>query len=106
LFYTPDAVWEEIQPQPDILRIFRGKFSNVQIQKSKTETKAELEGEEYKHLVYDDGNNNNRIYYFQEKGRIYVYKTFENEEDAKKFIRKPKQKTHVIQSSTVKKLEK
>lgn len=106
VFYAPDDVWEEIQIQPDILRILKEKFSDSQKRVNKTEIKAELEGDEYKHFVYDDGNNDNRIYYFQEQQKIYIYKTFESEEDARRFIRQPKRKNHIIQTSQAKKLKK
>lgn len=106
VFYAPDDVWEEIQTQPDILRILKEKFSDPQKRANKTEIKAELEGDEYKHLVYDDGNNDNRIYYFQEQQKIYIYKTFESEEDARRFIRQSKRKNYIIQTSQVRKLKK
>ena len=28
------------------------------------------------HLVFDDGNNQNRIFYFEEDSNIYIYKVF------------------------------
>ncbi|MFZ5591433.1 MAG: hypothetical protein ACOY81_06470, partial [Bacillota bacterium] len=64
-FYAPDKVWEEIQSQPDILRIIRQKLPVYIAQKNKTEKKANG------HLVYDDGSNPYRINYFVEKGSIY-----------------------------------
>jgi putative CRISPR-associated protein (TIGR02619 family) len=79
IFYCPDDVWNEIQKQNDVMRILSGKFKEYVLSKQKTEKKGD-------HLVYDDGNNNYRIYYFINDNSIYVYKTFENEEEAKKFI--------------------
>ncbi len=98
LFMAPDDVYSEIQNQKDIQRIIRGKFSNDFHRKSKTEIKQD-------HYVFDDGNNNNRIYYFEEGGLIYIYKTFENEEKAKKYIDEKFDKNEIIRSSKTRKVE-
>jgi hypothetical protein len=88
-FYCPDDVWAEIQEQDDIKRIIAVKFYDEGQRNSKTEHK--IYGQKGKpkyseHLVFDDGNNNNRIYYFYDNPRVYVYKTFQNEEKAKDYI--------------------
>jgi len=80
LFHCPDEIWSEIQEQKDILRIIAGKFADKNHRQSKTEKKQI-------HYVFDDGNNNNRIYYFEKDNVVYIYKTFENEEKAKAFIK-------------------
>lgn len=79
---TTDEVLQEINHQHDISRVLQTKFCNPEIRKSKTEQKKD-------HFVFDDGNNNNRIYYFEQNGKMYVYCTFENEEKAKAYINKP-----------------
>jgi len=103
LFYCSDEVWEEIQRQSDIKRILTEKFSNEEIRKNKTEIKQGLSG--IKHTVYDDGNNNNRIYYFEEGDNIYIYKTFEDEEAAKEFIKTKFDKERIVKNSTLRRLE-
>ena len=79
---TTDNIWSEIQGQEDIKRILETKLHNTEIRSKKTERKQD-------HYVFDDGNNNNRIYYFEDQGRVYVYKTFQNEEKAKAYINTP-----------------
>lgn len=101
VFYCSDEVCEEIQSQSDIKRILTEKFSKEEIRKNKTETKQELPG--VKHTVYDDGNNNNRIFYFEEGRDIYIYKTFENEEAAREFIKKKFNREKIIKNSTLRK---
>lgn len=81
-FNTTDEIWSEISRQEDIKRILETKLHNVEIRSNKTEKKQD-------HYVFDDGNNNNRIYYFEKQGRVYVYKTFQNEEQAKAYINTP-----------------
>lgn len=80
--YTKDEIWLEIQGQDDIKRILETKLHNTEIRSNKTEKKQD-------HYVFDDGNNNNRIYYFEDQGRVFVYKTFQNEEKAKAYISTP-----------------
>lgn len=101
VFYCPDEVFEEINGQSDIKRILIEKFSKEEIRKSKTEIKEGLPGA--RHTVYDDGDNKNRIYYFEEDGKIYIYKTFEDEEAAKKFIRTKFDKERIIKNSFMRK---
>lgn len=79
VFYCTDDVYSTIQSQPNISRIINEKFHHQKERQSKTEPKG-------RHLVYDDGNNGNRIYYFIVQDAIYIYKTFENEEAARKYI--------------------
>lgn len=99
-FYAPDKVWEEIQTQPDILRIIREKLSVYIMHKKKTEKKAN------EHLVYDDGSNPNRINYFIEKGSIYIYKTFQDEAAANKYNSKtPLHREQIIRLSQLRKVE-
>lgn len=101
VFYCPDDVFEEIQNQNDIKRILTEKFSNEKLRKNKTEIKQELR--DARHTVYDDGDNRNRIYYFEENGKIYIYKTFEDEEAAEAFIRTEYDKERIIKNSFMRK---
>jgi CRISPR/Cas system-associated protein Csm6 len=82
IFYTDKEVWQQIQEQHEIQRILRTKICNVEIRKSKTERKQG-------HYVFDDGNNRNRIYYFETEGKVYIYQSFQNEEKAKAYIDVP-----------------
>lgn len=76
IFYAPDDTYAEIQKQSNINRILKEKnFPN----ESKTEKKGE-------HLVHDDGNNSNRIFYFKEENKIYIYKTFEDHDKYESFL--------------------
>lgn len=77
-----DEIWDEIQGQTEIKRILGTKFCNSEIRSNKTERKQD-------HLVFDDGNNDNRIYYFEQNSKIFIYRTFENEEKARAFIKTP-----------------
>ncbi len=96
-FYCPNDVWEEIQVQKDIKRILKEKFFNENIRNSKTEIKQN-------HKVFDDGDNNNRIYYFEENSCLYIYKTFEDEEAAQKFISTKLDKGKIINNSVLRRL--
>jgi len=98
LFYAPDDIYSELSKQGHIIRILQSKFTNRQLLESKTEKK---DG----HYVYDDGNNNNRIYYFNNKGNYYIYKTFQSEEDARKFIDTQVDRNKIIRESKLRKLE-
>lgn len=91
-FYCSDKVWEEINNQRDIQRILAEKFKEHIILENKTETKGV-------HRVYDDGNNPNRIYYFEHEGSIYIYKTFQNEEAAREFIKTPLNREEIIKNA-------
>lgn len=98
IFYAPDDVWEEIQQQEDIKRILKTKFYRTTLRKSKTEIKGE-------HTVYDDGDNNNRIYYFERQDQVFIYKTFQSEEKAKAYINSLVDREAVIKSSKPRKVE-
>ena len=70
IYYSPEEVQKEIE-KTEIQRIIQSKFSNFQLRVSKTEIKNN-------HYVYDDGDNPYRIFYFEEKDLIYIYKIFDN----------------------------
>ncbi len=100
IFYAPNEILEEIEKQSDIKRILETKFWQ-ETRESKTERK---DG----HLVYDDGKNVNRIFYFSDDDIIYVYKTFNSGHDEyEKFINNTKvNKEEIKENSQTKKIEK
>ncbi|WP_027003412.1 hypothetical protein [Hugenholtzia roseola] len=81
IFYAPDEVWNEIQKQKDIQRIIAEKLSKEEVRKG---SKNEKKGDKW---CYDDGDNDNRIYNLTTNdGKYVIYKTFESEVDARKYI--------------------
>ena len=96
IFYATDEVFGEIKKQKDIRAILSSKFK--EIVDSKTETKGD-------HLVYDDGNNPNRIFYFKDSDNFYIYKTFQNHDNYEKYINsKNIDKKGFMQNAKIKKL--
>jgi len=100
IFYAPNEVIKEIEKQSDIQRILEIKFWQ-ETRESKTERKNG-------HLVYDDGNNVNRIFYFIDNGVIYIYKTFDSgHEEYEKFINGTTvNKKEIKENSQIKKIKK
>ena len=100
IFYAPNEILEEIEKQSDIKRILATKFWQ-DTRDSKTERKNG-------HLVYDDGKNVNRIFYFSEDEVIYVYKTFDSGHDEyEKFINSTTvNKEEIKENSQTKKIKK
>ncbi len=80
VFYCPDEVFTEFNKQEDIKRIFSTKFH------SKIERASKVKSEQQHKTVFKDGNNNNRIYYFEKEDMVYVYKTLENHSLHEKFL--------------------
>ncbi len=96
IFYATDEVYDEIKKQKDIRAILSSKFKETV--DNKTETKSS-------HLVYDDGNNPNRIFYFKDGDSFYIYKTFQNHDNYEKYINaKVIDKKSFIQNAKIKKL--
>ena len=79
IFYTTDEVWQEIKKLKNIQNILKIKFSSTYT--NKTEQKNN-------HFVYDDGNNPNRIFYFEEDKKFYIYKVFENHDRYEEYLNK------------------
>ncbi len=98
LFYCPDDVWEEIQRQSHIHDILKAKFHHLRIRNNKTERKNG-------HIVYDDGDNPYRIYYFEEKGKLYIYRTFEDHQAAENFISESFNKETIMYNSSLRKID-
>jgi CRISPR/Cas system-associated protein Csm6 len=78
-YYATDEVEARIQDHPDIQRILRDKFDALL-----TDRKVEQKNGHYQ---YDDGDNQNRIYFFRENGDIYIYQVFEDHDAAEAYIR-------------------
>lgn len=100
VFYAPKEILDEIEKQSDIKRILESKFWQ-ETRESKTEIK---DG----HLVYDDGKNVNRIFYFSDDEVIYIYKTFNSGHDEyEKYINNTDvKKEEIKENSQTKKIEK
>ena len=81
VFYAPEDIYKEIENQENIKRIIKEKLSIMEMRKSKTEQKNN-------HFVYDDGNNQYRIFYFEDNGKIYIYKTFEDHNEYERYLNK------------------
>lgn len=77
-YYAPDDVESQIQQLPNIRDILAKKVDVM-----RSNAKLEKKGD---HYVFDDGNNQNRIYYFSEDDDLYIYKVFQDEEAAQKYI--------------------
>ncbi len=68
-FFTTKEVAEKIDTDENLNRLFKEKFWKKEIRESKTEIKNG-------HYVYDDGNNQLRIFYREKEGILYVYEVF------------------------------
>ncbi|MBL7815764.1 MAG: hypothetical protein JNL70_12190 [Saprospiraceae bacterium] len=80
-FKCSDDVWLEIGKQKDIQRILASKFYDSTERASKN--KPELQHK----FMFKDGDNNNRIYYFEKNGVVFIYRTFENHSEHEKFLK-------------------
>ena len=100
-FYAPDEVWTEIKQKEDIKRIIKTKFCFKEQRDSQSELKNQ-------HLVFDDGKNKNRIFYFEENGKIYIYKVFTNHDEYERYLnRNEAPKIEIVKSRSQKrKIEK
>lgn len=99
VFHCEDKIWNEISSQNNIRRIIASKFWDEGQRVSQTENKGG-------HLVFDDGKNGNRIFYFLDSGEIYLYKTFENHDNYELFINKEIDKHQIKQQSKLRKIKK
>lgn len=85
LIYTilvTDEVCEKIEKNKDLKRLFKDKFWKETVRESKTENKNG-------HLVYDDGDNQLRIFYREKDGFMYVYAVFDNHKEYELYLKKP-----------------
>ncbi len=73
-FHAPDDVYEAIRDeQPNVRRILRTKMNQL--------LGGNQVGPKGDHLAFDDGKNSNRIFFFEDEGELYIYQTFDEEED-------------------------
>lgn len=103
-FLCTEDVWNELQKQENNLSILKTKFWNKEQRDNKTGPKLEHK------TVYDDGKNTNRIFFFEQDGKIYLYKTFSdsyNEYD--RYWRSVKfsdnEKNEIIKNSKLRKIK-
>ncbi len=82
-FYCSDDVWSTIQKQNDISRILATKLYDKKQRISKNKVEREHK------TMFKDGNNDNRIYYFEKGQTVYIYKTFENHAKHEIFLKTP-----------------
>ncbi|MBT1247057.1 MULTISPECIES: putative CRISPR-associated protein [unclassified Thermosipho (in: thermotogales)] len=80
-FYATDEIYKDIKNKKEIMRILKSKF--FENYNSKTQDKSG-------HLVYDDGNNQNRIFYFKDGDEIYIYEVFEDHDKYEKYLNSEK----------------
>jgi len=80
IFYAPEDVYIDIEKQKNIQEIIISKFYKNEIRRNKTEIKNN-------HLVYDDGNNPYRVFYFGKDEDIYIYKTFESHNEYERYLK-------------------
>lgn len=97
-YYAPYEIQMEIERSLNISRILLTKFCFLQQRKSQTETKGE-------HLVFDDGNNSNRIYYLEKDKNIYIYKIFEDHDAHEAYIPTKIDQNQIIKNSIFNKIK-
>lgn len=78
VFYGTEEVIERINQFSECKNLIF-KFSNPFIRRNKTEKKNE-------HLVYDDGDNQWRVFYREKAGQLYVYKIFCDHDEYEKYL--------------------
>lgn len=98
-YFATESVEKEIQKQLDVQRILSNKFWSTEQRKSQSERKQD-------HIVFDDGRNSNRIYYFEENGLPYIYKTFEDHDAHEKYIPTKINPQKVIENSKLYRIQK
>lgn len=80
IFYATDEVIKMIENDNNLKRIFEIKFCREDIRENKTENKK-------KHRIYDNGDNQIRIFYLKdEKDNIFVYKVFNSHDEYERFL--------------------
>lgn len=98
-FYCDDKIYYKIKSKPDIIRILKSKNEYI------------ISGQDvYKkngHLVYDDGNNPNRIFLLRKGGIIYIYNVFDDHDKYEQFLTNSlseDMKDEIIEKSTLRKM--
>ncbi len=82
VFYVTKEVEEKINNDKNLTRLFKEKFWKKEIRERKTEIKNG-------HYVYDDGDNNLRVFYTKKNGNLYVYEVFNNHDKYELYLKQP-----------------
>lgn len=77
IFFTTDEIEKKIKNLKNVEDILKRKF--IENFDAKTEEKNG-------HKVYDDGNNQNRIFYFKDDNHFYIYEVFENHDRYERYL--------------------
>ena len=104
VFYSPDDIFfKKIERNENIRGLVAVKFSNDELRKSKTEEKNG-------HIVFDDGDNPYRIFYFIDNDKIFIYEAFDNHDDYIRYLNKNKfdnnLREEIIRESRIRKVKK
>lgn len=99
VFYVTKEVEEEIHKDKNLNRLFKEKFWKKEIRESKTEIKNG-------HHVYDDGNNQLRVFYREKDGMIYVYEVFNNHDKYESYLKQPFREELLNQEFSIMRIEK
>lgn len=85
IFYASDEIYSQITQQANIQRILSQKLWSPHVRHGAS---VEVKGE-HRH-VYDDGKNGNRIYFFEDRSEVFIYKTFDTDHSGHvKFLKTP-----------------
>ena len=103
VFYASDDIFMRIERNENLRGLIAEKFSVVALRESKTENKNG-------HLVFDDGDNPYRIFYFVDNDKIFIYEAFDNHDDYMRYLKKHefdnKLRREVIHKSRIRKVRK
>ena len=90
LFYATEDVIEKIEKNATLKKVVTKFLCFDEIRKSKTLKKGVNE-----HIVYDDGDNDFRIFYSQKDNHFYIYAIFDYEPDEVKYLNDPKRSSRL-----------
>lgn len=79
IYYITDEVNEKIKSDKRVLNLLMSQFADPYLRKEKTEIKNG-------HFVYDSGDNQLRIFYFENNEKVYIYKIFTNHDDYERYL--------------------
>ena len=103
VFYSPDDIFMRIERNENLRGLIAEKFSVVALRESKTENKNG-------HLVFDDGDNPYRVFYFVDNGKVFIYQAFDNHDKYERYLNNHKfdkaLKEEILHKSTIRKIKK
>lgn len=79
IYYITHEVNEKIKSDKRVLNLLKSQFADPYLRKEKTESKNG-------HFVYDSGNNQLRIFYFENNEKVYIYKIFTNHDEYERYL--------------------